>query len=153
MKKILMTFLAVLIALTIVPAAANPYSQTYGFERLSIEIDGVEVSIPEEYGAVVIVNGRTMVPVRFVSEHLGFDVQWIESEQMVMFMSRVDIMHFVAFQIGGYNLLSEGRITVMDVPAMLIGARSYIPIRFFAQVIGFDVDWDYYAQTVRLDRQ
>jgi len=153
MKKVLLLALVFAMVIAIVPVAAYPYSQAYGFERLSIEINGEEVSIPEEYGAVMIINERTMVPVRFVSEHLGFDVTWVESEQLVMFMSRVDITHFVAFQIGGYNLLSEGRITVMDVPAMLIDARSYIPIRFFAEVIGFEVTWDYYTQTVGLNRQ
>jgi uncharacterized YkwD family protein len=37
--------------------------------------------------APIIVNGRTLVPVRFVCEVLGYDVHWNESDQTVMITS------------------------------------------------------------------
>jgi len=38
-----------------------------------VETEEVELDAAPE-----IVNGRTMVPVRFVAETLGFDVQWAD---------------------------------------------------------------------------
>ena len=145
MKKIcaLLIVLVLMMSVVAIPAVAE-------YERLNIAINGETVYIPYEYGAVIIVDNRTMVPVRFVSEFLNFTVYWLESEQMVMFADATHVA--IVFQIGGSTLFIDGRSVVMDVPAMLHDNRSYIPLRFFAEAIGFEVDWNEYTRTVSLDR-
>jgi len=127
------------------------YQSQQRIERLNITIDGETIDIPEEYGAVIIYNNRTMVPVRFVSEFLNFAVDWSEADQLVVFM---DAAHAIAFQIGSSVLLTliTGERIIMDAPAMIYDNRSYIPVRFFAEAIGIEVDWDEDTRTVHLSR-
>ena len=127
-----------------VPAAAY-------YETVNIEINGELVYIPAEYGAVMIVGDRTMVPVRFVSEFLNFSVIWVEEVQMVVFSNYA---HMLSFQIGGNILFSmmDDRQIEMDAPAMIYNDRSYIPIRFFAENTGYTVNWNEYTRTVSLTR-
>jgi len=148
MKKLCMLLIVFALVISVVPAVAEQPLN----ERLSIEINGESVTIPEHYGAVQIVDDRTMVPVRFVSEHLGFRVEWIESLEMVMFIHPRNIAQNIGLMIGQYRLYCtlNGALD-MDVPAMIIDNRTYIPIRFFAEIIGFDVDWDEYTRVVVLN--
>ena len=144
MKKMLLVVLMFTIVLANVPVAAY-------YETLNIEINGELVDIPAEYGAVIIVDNRTMVPVRFVSEFLNFEVDWIADIQTVIFGNYA---HLIMFQIGSpllFSLLDDTQVE-MDVPAMLHDNRSYIPIRFFAENAGFTVDWDEDGRTVSLVR-
>jgi len=148
MKKLCMLLIVFALVISVVPAVAEQPLN----ERLSIEINGESVTIPENYGAVQIVDDRTMVPVRFVSEHLGFRVEWIASMEMVMFIHPRNLAQNIGLMIGQYRLYCtmNGALD-MDVPAMIIDNRTYIPIRFFAEIIGFEIDWDEDTRTVILN--
>jgi hypothetical protein len=140
-KKILLVVLVISLVFVSMPA--------FAVETLNITINGEAVDIPAEYGAVMIYNNRTMVPVRFVSEYLNFTLDWLESDQLVLFANQ---NHAIVFRIGSSVLLADfGTRTIqMDAPAMMYENRSYIPIRFFAESIGMTVTWDEDTQTVGL---
>ena len=62
-------------------------AQTYAAENVTMQInnsvanvDGADVSLNT---APVIVNGSTLVPLRFVSENLGYNVGWDEQTKTV----------------------------------------------------------------------
>ena len=153
MKKVLLLVLVFAMVFAVAPVVANYdyYAYDPDIEILSITIDGEIIDIPEEYGAMIMYNNRTMVPVRFVSEFLNFGVDWIEVDQIVVFRNAD---YAVMFQIGQYGLIlpmSNQRVT-MDAPAMIYNNRSYIPVRFFAEAIGMTVEWDEYTRTVYLAR-
>jgi len=143
MKKVCALLIVLVLAMTVVPATAFTY------ETLNIEIDGALVDIPEDYGAVMIVDNRTMVPVRFISEILGFSVAWDNQTQIVMFGNYANS---VIVRIGA-NVIENtmtGEVFEMDAAAMLYDNRTYIPIRFFAYAVGMGVSWDEDTQTVGL---
>ena len=144
MKKALLLILAFAIVFAGIPAFAD-------IETLNITIDGELVDIPEDYGAVMIYNNRTMVPVRFISEFLRFSVNWDNPTRQVSFMN---YRYAIVFQIGSDRLLTDfgTRLVQMDAPAMLYNDRSYIPIRFFAEAISMEVEWDNDTRTVHLTR-
>jgi len=154
MKKILL----VLLVFTLIFASASAVVADYDYyaygsdiEILNIIIDGELIEIPEEYGAMMIFNDRTMVPVRFVAEFLNFSVNWMQSERLVIFG---DAIHTILFQIDSRVLImpmTDERV-IMDAPAMIYNDRSYIPIRYFAESIGIEVYWDDYTRTVHLSR-
>jgi len=135
MKKLLV----MLVVLTLVMASASMVVAESSFRTVGINIDGQAVNIPADMGAVIIYNDRTMVPVRFVAEFLNFTVDWLPETEMVVFANH---LHTAVFRIGGYNLLVNAEQTVMDTSAMIYDNRSYIPIRFFAEAVGMEVDWD-----------
>lgn len=153
-KMILRGLFAVMIAavltapIAVTASAANP---------ISIFVDGEELitDVPPQ-----IINGRTMVPVRAVTEAVGCKVEWIDAEKRVVIYTPS----------GGDPLLSmyindpvvtvsttsgwDGSITTdyvkIDSPPVIVNGRTLVPLRFIAETIGFTVDWDENTRTVYL---
>jgi len=80
----------------------------------------------------VLVDGRTMVPARFVSYVLGATPSWYGPRQEVTITIGEQS---VTFAIGE---LAPG----MDVPAQIIQDRTMIPLRFVIEFFGAEVAWD-----------
>lgn len=88
-------------------------------------------------------NGRTMVQARFVAEALGYEVGY-EAEDQRVIMSKGE--RVIVFRLGQTKLFErEGdrivREMEMDVAPYAESNRTYVPVRFFAEVIGMDVEW------------
>jgi sugar lactone lactonase YvrE len=94
-------------------------------------------------------NDRTMLPVRAVSEKLNYKVEYTQngSERNVLL---VEDAVTVVMTIGKKEIriirnvegeVSE-RIKEIDVEPYIEGDRTYIPLRFFSEELGLDVQWD-----------
>lgn len=100
-----------------------------------------------------IINGRTMVPVRFVAQALDCTVDWDEVSQSVLIASG-----------GQYEgspppndtkqirIYVNGNILYPDVPPQLVNDRTMVPVRFIAEALGARVGWDEQSQTVIISR-
>lgn len=148
MKK----FFVVFINFVILLASLTTYAST------TITINGVNAEIPPDMGSVKIEENRTFVPVRFLLEHLDYDVSW-DGEDMVVFGKNTFDGIFV-MQVGNniltYSDDSENlKTTQMDVSPFLDSAegRTYIPLRFLAEAIGYNVDYNEATQTVILNKK
>ncbi|MFT9486620.1 MAG: copper amine oxidase N-terminal domain-containing protein [Tepidibacillus sp.] len=97
-----------------------------------------------------IINYRTLVPVRFVSENLGMKVEWdsvnrkvnitdTNGKLMVLTIDKKEV------QIGNKTIL-------LDVPAKIINYRTFIPVRFVSENFGATVDWDSNTYTVTVTK-
>jgi len=99
-----------------------------------------------------IINGRTMVPVRFVAQALDCRVDWDEATQTVVITSPG---HYKAVPppngTGQILILVDGNLINPDVPPQLINNRTMVPVRFIAEAMGTRVDWDEATQTVSID--
>jgi hypothetical protein len=80
----------------------------------------------------VVENGRTLLPIRFLSNALGGDIGWDDDAKAVTLS--ID-GRTLTFAIGE---MAPG----MDVPAMLIDGRTMVPARFIAEFFGAIVTWD-----------
>jgi len=95
----------------------------------------------------VIVNGRTLVPVRTIFEGIGADVDWDEeTRQVAITMDGKEL----SLEIDSRAALIDDSEVTLDVPAMIIDGRTMIPVRFAAESLGFGVDWDDRARTVKI---
>jgi len=92
-----------------------------------------------------IVDGRTLVPVRGVFEHLGFDVDWNQGTQTA-YLTSAD--YVVAISIGSAEFTTNGASYALDVPAQIIDGRTMLPIRAVLESVGYNVGWDGHTQTV-----
>jgi len=112
---------------------------------ISVTIDGRRV-VFEDQGPVV-VDGRTLVPIRGVFETIGFRVYWREDTQQISLDMGVDVG--VSLQIGRDDLVlrGEGRYS-LDVPPQIIGDRAMLPLRAILEVLGYRVTWNEGTQTV-----
>lgn len=84
-------------------------------------------------------NGRTLVPVRFISESFDAQVVWFEPTQTVM----VDKGNTsIRLQIGSDKMLVNGEERILDVPAQTYNSRTLIPLRALVEALGKQVLWD-----------
>ena len=108
--------------------------------------------------APMIVNGRTMLPIRFVAENLGAKVYWDEYLQRVSIKSRKTDISVkigkktaeVTEKIAVYNQKTED--VELDSPAFIENSRTYLPVRFVSEKLGADVQWDPATQTVTITK-
>ena len=118
---------------------------TIGDEMMTIDGKKYEVD-PGRGTKPLIVDGRTLLPVRAVVEALGGSIGWTEKER------RVDINVFnkdIRFKIGSYDITWNSIPEKIDVPAQIINDRTMLPIRFVAQCLDHTtVEWNDSTKTV-----
>lgn len=83
----------------------------------------------------VVEDGRTLLPMRATFEALGQTVDWNEETRTVTSGE-------IVLQIDNPVALVKGEEVVLDVPAKLINGRTFVPLRFVAESLGKEVNWD-----------
>ena len=83
-------------------------------------------------------NGLTQIPIRAVGEALGCNVDWNESERNVT-LTKGDLV--VTITIDSNKMTADEKEIEMDTTAKIIGGRTYIPLRFAGEALGFEVEW------------
>jgi len=109
---------------------------------ITVEIDGYELEfdVPPR-----IIDGRTMVPLRTIFEHLGGYVYWEEEIQMVTAVWDETI---IIMQIDVFVMRVNDWEVVIDTPPVIIDGRTLVPVRAIAEALGMDVNWDDDTRTV-----
>lgn len=97
-------------------------------------------------------NGRTMVPVRVISEAFGADVGWNDKTKEVTIRYKDKN---IILKIGSPYALVNGTQTPIDrdnlkvVPEITNG-RTFVPIRFISETFGAKVEWNDVTQQIRI---
>ena len=92
----------------------------------------------------VIENGSMLVPMRFLFEQMGADVEWNQETQTAT--ATLD-NKAVTFSIDNVNARINNKSAKMDVPARLVNGKTMVPLRFLSENMGYDVDWDADSRT------
>ena len=95
----------------------------------------------------LIIGDRTLVPIRLVSEGLGWRVDWFAATRQVLITGDSDDQH-VLLSIDDPVAIVHGQTYTMDVPPLIIGDRTLVPIRLVAEAFGSEVGWDDATRTV-----
>lgn len=97
------------------------------------------------------IMGRTMVPVRAVSEHLGYNVEYDTDTQSIS-LEKNDTLLFLTVGEKELQVQKDGekQTFIMDVAPYVKEGRTYVPLRFFSEAFGYDVEWDQATRTVIL---
>jgi len=94
-------------------------------------------------------SGRTLVPVRAISEGLGADVQWDAATRSVTIdLLELDGPHVVKMTTGAMAYTVDGTSAWMDVAPVITGGRTFVPLRAVSEALGAQVDWNATARTV-----
>jgi hypothetical protein len=87
----------------------------------------------------VVKNGRTLVPVRFISESLGAKVDWKAGSSTVIVSLNGKVVEMVI----GSPTMKVGKVSAaLDTPAEIIGNRTFIPLRKLVEALGKKVFYD-----------
>jgi hypothetical protein len=141
MKKIISIIAVLLIAMGI--NLIKNSSVIFADEPIKVAVNGQFVDFNGQNP--VIVDGRTLVPVRGVFENLGFNVNWNADNQQV---SLVRNDYTVIITIGDSMFLTNDIIHSLDVPAQIFDGRTMLPIRSVLESVGYSVSWDNNTRTV-----
>lgn len=87
----------------------------------------------------IIENGRTLLPLRFISESLGADVDFEEASNKITITLDGNT---ITFNVGSNVYYVNGKELVLDVGIEIIHDRTFIPLRALAESLGKTVYWD-----------
>lgn len=85
----------------------------------------------------VLIQNRTMLPVRALVEEMGGDVDWDGKTQTVILNAW---NQEVIIPIGSDKILVNGIFRTFDVPAQIVGGRTLVPVRHL-ESLGCEVEW------------
>lgn len=125
----------------------NEISATIGTEEKNITLDV----------APFIVNGSTMIPLRGLLEAMGAEVTWNgETEEISIKKGAYDILlqiwnRLVYVNDPRYAKYGQLRYTLLNEP-IIKDSRTFIPIRFVSEQLGYDVNWDASTQKITISK-
>ena len=140
MKRLFTFCFTFILLFSLVPAAVVAQE-----EPISVILDGKTLSfdVPP-----MLVNDRTMVPMRAIFTALGAEVDWDEESQTAISV-RDGVT--IRIQIGSAQMEADGVAVPLDAPAMLVNDRTLVPLRAVSEAFGVTVDWQGDTNTVLLN--
>jgi len=110
--------------------------------EVKIIVNGNELNVDTP---PVIVEGRTLVPLRAIFEELECEVGWEPDTKTVVAIGRGTS---ICLQIGQKQIFKNSDVIAIDVPAQIINDRTMIPVRAISEALDCNVEWDETAKTV-----
>ena len=120
---------------------APPPSQPTG---IKVILNGKQLEFDVE---PMLINSRTMVPMRVIFEALGAKVDWDDTTQTAIGETKKTT---VKITIGKDYLLKNDNIVVLDSPAVIISGRTLVPVRAIAESLDCKVEWYGETQVVEI---
>lgn len=99
---------------------------------------------------VLTVKGTTMVPIRVISEEMGYPVKWNSGSGEVTIGGESD---GVVLKLGSRSAVSGNGSTTLEQAPFSKSNTTYVPLRFVGTQLGLAVKWDGSAKTVYLQTQ
>ena len=157
MKKIITLFLtsAILLLSSGCAKADAPqptdFSVTMQINNPIMTVNGTETEIDEGMGtAPVIVNERTLLPVRSLIESMGGTVDWSGETQEVTLVYEQNEIRLVIDSTTAYF---NDEAQTLDTAPTIINDRTMLPVRYIAERFGFTVDWDGESQMITITKK
>ncbi len=137
--------------------AVTNSTKAYAAKDISVFVDGQEIlmKVPPKS-----IEGKTMIPVRAVTEAVGCQVEWFDEDKRVVIYSPAGGEPLIVMHVNDKNVTVNsyngntgaitGKVIKVDVPPTNINGSVMVPLRFIAETIGFDVQWDEESRSVFL---
>lgn len=117
------------------PVLASNYSTANG-----VTLNGHKLDLDVK---PIIIEGRTMVPVRAILERLGMNVTWDNNARVVIGKRQGDIIKISLED----DWLGEGTYNGVPfhsehAPSIIVNGRTLVPVRTIANLLGLNVEWN-----------
>lgn len=109
---------------------------------ITVMVDNEEVSFDQP---PVIIDGRTLVPIRAVFEKAGATVEWNQTALTATIEYNGNV---VRISPNKDILFKNDKAVALDVPAQIINDRTLIPVRAISDALDFGVTWNGFQSTV-----
>lgn len=125
--------------------ATNTETQTFSQPNgITVILNGKQLEFDVE---PMLINSRTMVPMRVIFEALGAEVDWDGTNQTAIGVTKNTT---IKITIGKDYLLKNDNIVVLDSPAVVISGRTLVPVRAIAESLDCKVEWYGETQVVEI---
>lgn len=141
MKKI------VLILSFILGLSVSCFPVVFGESSIKVTVNGTNLVMNE---SPVIINGRTLVPLRSIFEALGVTPIWDGNTKTVSAKTSTVDMSLI---IGGNTAMVNNRLVLLEAPGTLVNGSTMVPARFIAETFGAKVDWESETKTVLINME
>ncbi len=147
MRKIV--FSIVLVMSVVVYVACGVYAEPKVTENKDIKIV-IDSHIKETTNVPILVNDRTMLPLREIATQLGVSnddqhIKW-DAVKKTVYLSKDNSV--INLEINRKTATVNGKVVELDVAPLIYANRTYIPVRFVSQSFGKKVVWDDSSKSV-----
>lgn len=123
---------------------------TIGSNVLTVKYNGESIVFPDAQ-PFMDENNRTLIPVRFVAETMGADVSWdSDAHAAVIKQNGTAITVPIGSDTITVTMNGSSSTIKMDTQAVLSNGRTYVPIRYVAEVLGAWVSYSPLFTTVQI---
>ncbi len=113
--------------------------------RTTATVNGVEQKLDQ---APTLVNGTTLIPVRFFVDAMGGEIQWDAKSQRVTIIRD---NHLIEMWIKDKEVIIDGkRVTAIEAPRIM-NSRTMLPLRLISEALGWKVGWDPTTMSITLE--
>jgi len=141
-RKVLSVALALLVAFTSVFAVV-PSARAESITTIEVfigkntgTVNGKSTTL--EQGALIR-NGRTMVPLRFITEAMGATLAWdaaTRTAAITLADTKISLtIDKAVAKVNGYDV-------ALDAPAAIVNGKTVVPLRFVAESMGANTVWN-----------
>lgn len=123
-----------------------------GSKKLVVTVNGVQKEVVMDVEPFIS-NNRTMLPVRFVAEALGFKVEWDDPTRTVILTDKDTV---VKIPVDTNQIIVNGSVFESDVKPILKNGRTMLPFANIARALGLvdgkDIIWNGVTKEVIIKR-
>ncbi|HSI71998.1 MAG TPA: copper amine oxidase N-terminal domain-containing protein [Fimbriimonas sp.] len=130
---------------SILAIAAVSVASVASAQQINATVNGDAVDFPDMQP--VMMNGRVMVPVRGVFEHMNATVEWHPRMGMVTAKRGNDT---IKLPVNSEYATVNGKQVKLDTPAVVRSGRTMVPLRFLSESLGASVEWMSASRTVAI---
>lgn len=98
----------------------------------------------------IIVEGRTLVPVRGVFEYMGYDVQW-DNDTKTATLTNGKKETVITFTNGNDTFTVNNTIITPEVPQQIIDGKFMLPLRAIGEAVNAKVGWNNDTKTATIN--
>lgn len=143
MRKILRLVLYLIILNIVVPSFTT-FASTSSYNNINLYLDGKIILFDV---SPKIVDGRTLVPLRGIFENMGAEVSW-NDESKTAVIEKDDIE--ISIQPNSKSACMGEVCYLLDVAPIIVDGRILVPLRFIAESLQCEVNWDGNTRSVSI---
>ncbi|MBE3595901.1 MAG: phosphate/phosphite/phosphonate ABC transporter substrate-binding protein [Hydrogenibacillus sp.] len=128
-----------LLSLFMIFAGLVSFSGTAGAAPLTLIVNGNDVTVDS---APYLKDGRTMVPIKFVSDALGYKIEWLGASKEVKITKGNQTLWL---KIGSKTMYADAqkkRAVALDTAPEIKDGRTMVPARAITEAFGGTVSWE-----------
>jgi len=116
-------------------------------DHIRIVLDGQEIPMETK---PQIIDGRTYIPLRAVSEGMGLMVKWDEASRTITATNEEST---ILLTLDSKEAMVNAQAVALDAPLCILDGRVLAPLRFLQENLGYRVVWNGEARLILMSRQ